>query len=84
MLNIFVIEKDKLVSNINIVKKKAGNSKIYAVVKGDGYGLGLLRFAEILRDNGINAFASQRKSSRYGTRALNSGNSYAPLDRNRG
>lgn len=57
MLNIFVIEKDKLVSNINIVKKKAGNSKIYAVVKGDGYGLGLLRFAEILRDNGINAFA---------------------------
>lgn len=56
-MNTFVIEKDKLISNITAVKARAGNAKIFAVIKGDGYGFGLIPFAKILHEHDINAFA---------------------------
>ena len=52
-----VIETDKLKSNIEIVKKKADGRLIYGVLKGNGYGLGLLQLARVLRDAGIDRFA---------------------------
>ena len=56
VMNCLVIEKEKLVHNINVLKKQIG-TKIIGVVKGDGYGLGLLDFAKVLRENGITMFA---------------------------
>ena len=61
-----VINKQDLKHNINIIKKIAEetgrcdnhkNIKIIAVVKGNGYGLGLVPYSKYLIDNGINFLA---------------------------
>ena len=56
-MNAFVIDRDKLISNISQIIHKAGSRKVYAVIKGDGYGFGLTRYAKILVDAGISALA---------------------------
>lgn len=52
-----VIESARLKNNIECVKKRAGNSAVYGVLKGGGYGLGLLELAGALRAEGISRFA---------------------------
>lgn len=52
----YVIEKDKLIENINIVKAKAGVDVI-GVVKGNGYGFGIKEFTTVLKEQGIKTFA---------------------------
>lgn len=58
-----VINKEDLKHNIKSIKeyakneKKGNNTKIIAVVKSNGYGLGLLEYVRILKDNGIDMFA---------------------------
>ena len=52
----YIIDKSKLIENIEIIKKKAGVD-IIGVVKGNGYGFGMCNLAEILIQNGINTFA---------------------------
>ncbi len=56
MMSCYVIEKDKLIKNINIVKEKAG-VPVIGVVKGNGYGFGICEMAKILKENGIKTFA---------------------------
>lgn len=51
-----VVERDKLKNNIDIIKSMT-NAKIIAVLKGNGYGLGILKFARFLIENGIDYFA---------------------------
>ncbi|AUS97468.1 alanine racemase [Clostridium thermosuccinogenes] len=51
-----VIEKEKLKHNIDILKSMT-SSTIIAVLKGNGYGLGIVEFARFLLDNGIDYFA---------------------------
>ncbi len=53
----YVVEQAALEHNIRILKEKAGDTPIYGVIKGDGYGLGLLKMAEALRNGGIDRFA---------------------------
>lgn len=52
-----VISVEDVKHNCSIIKKRAGNARIYAVIKADGYGLGILPFANLLRDQGISSFA---------------------------
>lgn len=52
-----VIETDALKKNIAVIKKNAGGAAVYAVVKGNGYGLGLIPFSKLLRKEGITRFA---------------------------
>lgn len=56
-----VVETEKLKHNLNtvreIVEKNNPETKIIAVIKGNGYGLGLVEYAQFLVDNGIDFFA---------------------------
>ena len=65
-VNTLVIEKEDLRHNIEQIKEFVGKSckndngepvKIIAVVKGNGYGLGLVEYTKFLIDNGISFFA---------------------------
>jgi alanine racemase len=51
-----VIEKDKLISNIDRIKGMT-SSTIIAILKGNGYGLGIVELARILIENGVDYFA---------------------------
>lgn len=53
----YIVEKDRLKNNIDLVRQAASGRAIYGVLKGNGYGLGLTQFARELRDSGIERFA---------------------------
>lgn len=53
----FVIETSDIQNNVSVLREKANNARIYAVLKGNGYGMGLLEFAKVLYNCGIRYFA---------------------------
>jgi len=56
-----VVETEKLRHNLKILRefvtKNNKQTKLIAVIKGNGYGLGLVEYAQFLADNGIDFFA---------------------------
>lgn len=52
----YVVEREDLVQNITFLKKKAGATPIWAVVKGNGYGIGTVPLAKLLVEQGISRF----------------------------
>ncbi len=52
----YIVSRDILAENVRKLQKRAGSVPIWAVIKGDGYGLGALPLAEALRENGIDRF----------------------------
>ena len=56
-----VVETEKLKDNLKIIKeiveKNNKSTKLIAVIKGNGYGLGLIEYAQFLIDNGIEILA---------------------------
>lgn len=56
-----VVETEKLRHNLKtvreIIEKNNPETKIIAVIKGNGYGLGLVEYAQFLADNGVEFFA---------------------------
>ena len=52
-----VIEKAALKHNLSIIKQRAKGASIYAVLTGDGAGVGIVELARVLRDEGIGRFA---------------------------
>ncbi len=56
-MKVLEISSEDLEFNIETIKKRAGNTKIIAVIKGNGYGLGLKEFAEFLLQHGISDLA---------------------------
>lgn len=57
-MKVLEIKTKDLENNIVKLQKRAGDRKIIAVVKGNGYGLGLENFVEILLEHGINYLAA--------------------------
>ena len=53
----YLVERELIQNNIQVIRKKAGSAVIWAVLKGDGYGLGLLPMAEVCREAGLDHFA---------------------------
>lgn len=56
-----IVEKENLKNNLRIVReiidKDKKKPKLIAVIKGNGYGLGLIEYAKFLVDNGVDFFA---------------------------
>lgn len=55
-MTVYRVSRETLTQNIRLLKKQAGEVPIWAVVKGDGYGLGVLPLAEALAEEGIDRF----------------------------
>ena len=55
-MKVLEIERKDLIHNVKVIKENM-NCQIIAVVKGNGYGLGLVQYTKFLRDNGIDFFA---------------------------
>ena len=53
----YVVEREALIHNIQTLRRFAGSVPIWAVLKGNGYGIGIVPFSRILHDNGIDRFA---------------------------
>ena len=45
----YVVDSAAVRSNLQILKDRAGSAVLWAVLKGDGYGLGLVQMAAICR-----------------------------------
>lgn len=53
----YVVDVAALTHNIKLLLQKAKGKKIWGVIKGNGYGLGVVAMAKVLADNGIDRFA---------------------------
>lgn len=51
----YVVDSAAVRSNLQILKERAGSAVLWAVLKGDGYGLGLVQMAAICREAGRHA-----------------------------
>ena len=56
-MNSFVIEREKIKKNKDVIFERAGESTVIAVVKGNGYGFGLSEYISLLYESGIRFFA---------------------------
>ena len=52
----YVVEKEALSHNIELLQKMANGVPIWAVLKGNGYGIGVLPLARHLAEAGIDHF----------------------------
>ena len=53
----YIVDTAAVRGNLKILKNKAGSAVIWAVLKGNGYGLGLLPMAQLCAEAGIDHFA---------------------------
>lgn len=53
----YVVEREALIQNIQAIRAHAGEVPIWAVLKSNGYGIGIVPFSRILWENGIDRFA---------------------------
>ncbi len=53
----FIIERSDIAKNVAILRKKTNGARIYAVLKGNAYGMGLLPFANELYSCGVRHFS---------------------------
>lgn len=53
----YIVEKDAVLHNLNLLTKKADGTPVWAVLKGDGYGLGVGPMAALCLQAGIRRFA---------------------------
>lgn len=53
----YVVEREALIHNIQAIRSYAADKIIWGVLKGNGYGIGILPLAKLLAENGIDHFA---------------------------
>lgn len=53
----YIVEKNAVLHNLDYLLGKAGTTPVWAVLKGNGYGLGVRPMAELCRQKGIRRFA---------------------------
>lgn len=53
----YMVDKSALEHNVRLLLEKAGGKTVWGVVKGDGYGLGVVPMARLLAAHGIDHFA---------------------------
>ena len=53
----YIVEKEAILHNLEVLQKKAGGTPIWAVLKGNGYGLGVKPMAELCWEKEITRFA---------------------------
>ncbi len=53
----YVIDTAALANNIEVIRRRAGGARIYAVLKGDAYGTGIGEMSSFLVRSGIDSFA---------------------------
>ena len=53
----YIVETDAIKHNLDVLLNKAGQTPLWAVLKGNGYGLGVAPMAELCRDAGVCRFA---------------------------
>lgn len=53
----YIVERAALEQNLRFLQAQAGDAVIYGVIKGNGYGLGLVPMARLLWENGVTRFA---------------------------
>lgn len=56
-MKFLLVQKGRISDNIRATVKAVKGASVYAVLKGNGYGLGLVETAKIVRDNGVHRFA---------------------------
>lgn len=53
----YIVETQKITDNISVIREKAGEAMVYAVVKCDGYGTGCRNLTRVCAENGLRRFA---------------------------
>ena len=53
----YIVEKEAILHNLDVLQKKAGCTPIWAVLKGNGYGLGVEPMAQLCWEKEIRRFA---------------------------
>ena len=56
-MNYYLADREAIRSNLAVIQQKAEQTPIWAVLKGDGYGLGVENMADICREAGVDRFA---------------------------
>ncbi len=51
------VDRAALGRNIDLLKARAGDATVFGVIKGNGYGLGTVNLAQVLKEHGIDHFA---------------------------
>lgn len=53
----YIVDTAAVARNLILIREKADGAPVWAVVKGDGYGLGVKNMAALCRKGGVNRFA---------------------------
>lgn len=53
----YIVEKANIAHNLQLIRQTAGDAPVWAVLKGNGYGLGIEAMAALCREGGIDRFA---------------------------
>ncbi len=56
----YVVQKENIITNLNKMRAHCPTAEVIGVIKGNGYGLGLIPMAKLLCENGVQTLAVSR------------------------